>query len=199
MADREDHKQNKKYRDILKSAQELFWKHGFKRVTVEEICKAAEISKMTYYKFFPNKIELAKTVFKNVIDEGIKDFEKIMKSDKPAAEKMKKILLLKLEGTNNISQEFINDFYDHSGSELAKFVDENSKRAWEIVAADIRDAQKNGLFRKNLNPDFFFTLASKIDYTDKSLLKFFNSPQEMVMEVLNIMMFGISPVSKENE
>ena len=48
---------SKKYQDIKKKGKELFWKYGTKRVTVEEICREAGVSKMTYYKFFKNKNE----------------------------------------------------------------------------------------------------------------------------------------------
>ena len=48
---------NPKREQILKTGKELFWKFGFKRVTIEEICKEAGISKMTYYKYFTNKMD----------------------------------------------------------------------------------------------------------------------------------------------
>ncbi len=53
---------NEKYKDILETGQELFWKFGFRRVTIEEICKEAGISKMTFYKYFSNKMDLAITI-----------------------------------------------------------------------------------------------------------------------------------------
>ena len=47
-----------KKEQILKTGKELFWKYGFKLVTIEEICKEAGVSKMTYYKYFTNKITI---------------------------------------------------------------------------------------------------------------------------------------------
>lgn len=52
-----DQSQNIKQQFILSAGKELFWKHGVKRVTVEEICVQASVSKMTFYKFFMNKRE----------------------------------------------------------------------------------------------------------------------------------------------
>jgi len=49
---------NPKRQKILHTGKELFWKFGFKRVTIEELCKEAGISKMTYYKYFTNKMDL---------------------------------------------------------------------------------------------------------------------------------------------
>ncbi|WP_372931944.1 TetR/AcrR family transcriptional regulator, partial [Mariniphaga sediminis] len=62
-----ENKKSKKYLEIMKTARELFWKHGFRRVTIQEICEKAGVSKMTFYKHFPNKIDLAKTVFTNEV------------------------------------------------------------------------------------------------------------------------------------
>jgi AcrR family transcriptional regulator len=36
---------------IEHKARELFWKHGFKKVTIDEICKKANVSRKTYYTF----------------------------------------------------------------------------------------------------------------------------------------------------
>lgn len=78
---------NKKYLEIQKTSRELFWKHGFRRVTIQEICEKAGVSKMTFYKYFPNKIELAKTIFTNEVEEGTEKFNRLIEEDIPVAEK----------------------------------------------------------------------------------------------------------------
>ena len=100
-------------------------------------------------------------------DEGLQKFRKILDSDLTPTEKMKKFLLMKFEGTNDMSQEFLRDFYDHSDSELARFVSETSQRAWVIANNDMKEAQRKGMIRKNINLEFMFAFISKIDYTDK--------------------------------
>ena len=50
---------NRKYDDIMSTGKDLFWKYGIRRVTVEEICEKSNVSKMTFYKYFPNKETLA--------------------------------------------------------------------------------------------------------------------------------------------
>jgi len=56
---------------VLKTGKELFWKFGFKRVTIEEVCKEAGISKMTFYKFFTNKIDLVKIIMNDILQESL--------------------------------------------------------------------------------------------------------------------------------
>ena len=196
MAAREDHKQNKKYRDILKSAREVFWKHGFKRVTVEEICQKAGVSKMTYYRYFTNKTELAKTVYYEVVQQGMQRFKEIMSADITPSEKIKQIVLMKLEGTNDISQEFLKDFYYSADSELPKYVEELSRRSWDEILSDFKAAQQKGWFRKDFKPEFLFYFMQKLGgeiYTDKNLLKLYPSTQDFIMELINFFMYGISP------
>ena len=53
-------KRSAKLQAILDAAKSLFWKHGIRRVTIEEICEVAGVSKMTYYKYFSNKTAIAK-------------------------------------------------------------------------------------------------------------------------------------------
>jgi AcrR family transcriptional regulator len=65
-----------KYEDILNTGKTLFWKHGVRRVTIEEICREADVSKMTFYRFFPNKIELAKTLLKKMADDAMADYQR---------------------------------------------------------------------------------------------------------------------------
>jgi len=185
----------KKYRDILTTARDLFWKHGFKRVSVEEICQKANVSKMTYYKYFPNKIALAKTVFNRVVEDGEKQFRKIMKEDTSAAEKLEKILLLKMEGTNSISPEFLQDFYTGSEPELKAFVEERTKRSWDLLINDFRKAQEAGIFRKDFKPELMLRIQNILIglFEDEDLTAMFETRQELIMEFVNLMIYGIAP------
>ena len=188
-------KTNKKYNDIVRTAKDLFWKHGFKRVSVEEICQKANVSKMTYYKHFPNKIELAKTIFNGVVSEGEKQFRLIMKEDSSAAEKMKKFIQLKINSTNNISHEFLQDFYTGAESELKAYVEERTRVAWDVLIKDYKEAQKTGIFRKDFNPEFLFKAQNKLAemLDDKSVTSMFDNQQDLIMEFANLLVYGIAP------
>lgn len=186
---------SKKYNDILSTAKDLFWKHGFKRVSIEEICQTASVSKMTYYKYFPNKIELAKTIFNMVIEDGIKRFRVIMKEDCSPAKKIRKMMLLKIESTNDISSEFMQDFYVGREPELKTFVEERTRDAWAILLDDYKKAQDDGIFRKDFKPELLMKIQYKlIDLLeDKSVTGMFKSQQEMIMALANLIVYGIVP------
>ena len=187
-------KSNKKYNDIITTAKDLFWKHGFRRVSTEEICKKSGVSKMTFYKFFPNKIELAKTVFDSVVAEGEQKFKQILKEEIPTPEKIRKIILLKVEGTNNISPEFMQDFYLGTEPELKTYVEERTRKAWDILIDHIKEAQETGIFRKNFKPELLIKVQFKLSelLEDKSVVNMYNSQQELILEFTNLLVYGIS-------
>lgn len=185
---------NRKYSEIISKARDLFWKHGFKRVSVEEICRDANVSKMTYYKHFPNKIELAKIIFNDIVEEGEIRFRAIMQSDQSPAVKVKEILSMKSEKTNGISPEFMQDFYTGGDPELTGFVEKRTRQAWDTLRSDYTKAQEDGIFRKDLNPELLikvqYKLAELMD--DESITSMYSSRQELIMEFANLIVYGIA-------
>ena len=189
---------SKKYLDVIETARELFWKHGFRRVSIQEICEKASMSKMTFYKYFPNKTELAKTVFLNVVEEGQVQFKNLILENISAEEKIEKLILFKAETTNNISKEFLNDFYLGSEKELQQFVEQTTKKAWNSLLKDYQTAQEKGIFRKDFNPEFFLKVSFKLVeiLQDEELVQFYNTPQDLILEFARFVAYGISPRSK---
>ena len=56
-----------KHEQLLQTAAGLFRQHGIRRVSVEEICRRAGISKATFYKHYANRGELAVAVFDQLV------------------------------------------------------------------------------------------------------------------------------------
>ena len=180
---------------LIETGRKLFWKYGFKRVSIDEICREADVSKMTFYRCFENKTELAKTIYLQEINEGVEKFDAILEAETSATEKLRQILLLKLEGTNEVSREFITDFYASSETGLKEFIEETTRTTWTGLISSFRKAQEKGLFRKDFKPEFLLYLAQYITpmMTDENLLKLYGSPQDLIMEVANFFTYGISP------
>jgi AcrR family transcriptional regulator len=188
-------KENAKRESLLNTGRRLFWKYGFRRVTVNEICKEADVSKMTFYRFFENKTDLAKTIFDREVKNAIDKFNEIIKSDISASEKMKNIIQMKIEGTNDISSEFLMDFYRSSDTGLKEYVEEVTRNSWKEIIEGFRYAQQRGWFRKDFKPEFLFHISQKLVsvWTDVEMLKLYNSPQDLILEFANFFAYGISP------
>ena len=190
---------NKKYQDLINAAKQLFWKYGLKRVSVEDICQEAQVSKMTFYRFFPNKFELAKALFDKLVEESWQKFKEIMKSESPVSEKIKDLIVLKLEGTNEISKEFLMDIYKTPGTGLKEHVERESARSWNDAILYFRLAQRKGIFRKDFHPEALLYITKKIGelVTDENLLKMYGSPQELIRELTYFFVYGL--IESKNE
>ncbi len=186
---------NPKKAQILATGKELFWKFGFKRVTIEEICREAGASKMTFYKFFPNKLELASTILDQLFDESIANIQKIRDEHVSADLTFKKMLQLKSEGSQGISNEFIKDLYVNAEDGLNAYIAEKIGMMFAEMIKVYEQGQEDGWVRKDLNIPFFMKYTMKVIeiVSNEELLNYFDDPQDMIMEVTNLFIYGISP------
>jgi len=187
--------QNRKYQAIFETAKELFWKYGIRRVTIEEICKEAGVSKMTFYKFFPNKVALANTILEKIMDESLGNFEDIVNSDLPFTEKVKNLFKLKLEVSKDISIEFINDVNHGPHSELVKSMEAAGLRSQRIFVDFLLDSQSRGLIRKGIKIDFILHYLNYSQHImeDEQLRSLYDHPQDLIMEAMDFLFYGLMP------
>jgi AcrR family transcriptional regulator len=179
---------------ILETGKSLFWKHGFKRVTVEEICREAGISKMTFYKFFTNKMDLVVIYLDELFDASMAKYDMIMASDLPYPEKVKGMIDLKREQTHVMSNEFFRDFLQSGDPELISHLEEKSVQGIKKFTDDFREAQENGDVRKDLNIKFMMTIMNhliEITQHDETLLNMFDEPQDLAVEMTKFIFYGI--------
>lgn len=193
---------NKKIRQLMEVARELFWKHGLKRVSIEEICQKAGVSKMTFYRHFDNKTDLAKAVFEKVVEESVQQFKAVMEDESTTSEeKMEQMIRMKMEGTNDISKEFMEDFYTSTETGMAQYINEITNRVWLEMINDFKLAQKNGWFRKDFKPEAFFIISQKFSdiINNEQMQSLYNNPQEVIMEITRLLSYGIMPRNKKQE
>lgn len=190
--------EDQKLRDILIAAKGLFWKFGFKRVTIEEICREANVSKMTFYKHFKNKMALIKYLLNHITDKAMKQYQDIMESDIPFIEKVKKSIVLKMEQSKDMSNEFYDDYFRHADPEMLVFLQQKTSEFLGTIYNDYVNAQKNGDIRKDIKPEFIMYFLNHIleMAKDERLEKMYDNPQEMIMEFTNFFFYGVLPRNK---
>ena len=155
----------------------------------------AGVSKMTFYKFFPNKMELAKSILNDVFEESVLKVRKLSDEHDTPANTLRRILQLKSEGTRDISEEFIKDLYASPEPELKSFMAEKTNEMFGEIINLYEKGKKDGWVRADLNIPFFlaFTRKSIEIISGDDMLHFFGSSQELIMEITNLFVYGISP------
>lgn len=183
----------KKEQDILVAAQKLIFRYGLKKVTIEEVCVEANVSKMTFYKYFTNKTELAKKVFDMLYEDQIDIYLKLMRSDIPFSEKMKKILEMKRETSARISKESLKDIFNHSGDEFSEFLNHRIERSMKIAIESFTEAQHEGYIRKNINPKLLLVWVERMAdmLSDERVLNEYENVPDLTEELVKLFLYGI--------
>ncbi|UCH13316.1 MAG: TetR/AcrR family transcriptional regulator [Bacteroidales bacterium] len=184
---------NPKKQQIVSTARDLFWKFGFRRVSIEEICREANVSKMTFYKHFKNKDELVKYIIDFITGIAMKKYREIMDSDIPFTEKVEKSIQLKMESSNDMSQEFFDDFHKNASPELHDHFNKLVHANLNTIQNDYIKAQKQGDVRPDINPNFILYYLDKMleMAKDENLMRLYKSPPDLINELTRFFFYGI--------
>ncbi|MBI9049707.1 MAG: TetR/AcrR family transcriptional regulator [Anaerolineaceae bacterium] len=144
---------NKKRNELLETGKQLFLKHGVKRISVEEICSVANVSKATFYKYFKNKDELLRTIRDNLMDIGFSKFDEINKLELRYSQKVNLMSKWRIEFFKSIQGEFLDEIIEKSEFKreyLTRFIQ------------NIKIAQENGEIRKEVSPELIALVTEKL-------------------------------------
>jgi len=185
-----------KKEQIEQKALELFWKHGFKKVSIDEICKKSTVSRKTFYTFYGNKNALIMYLYTKMVNEAYVKYEEINKSDLAFSEKLEKLLNQKLESTKNLSMEFIADLYNPDAGELITFFNGIINQSMKFMRDFLSDAQKKGDINSDLSLDYImFMMQKAIDLCGtQELMSMFPDANSLTRQVTQSIIYGIMPV-----
>jgi AcrR family transcriptional regulator len=82
---------------IRRAALQLFRTYGFKKVTIREIAREADVSQVTIYNCFGSKDGLIRDVVKCVFRDAVDKYRAIMEDGRPFMEKLEDIIMDKME------------------------------------------------------------------------------------------------------
>lgn len=81
-----------KARQFFTAAEPLLHRYGFRKTTVEEICRAAGASKRTFYELFRDKSDLLMQMLTCLVRDGIDRWRQNMDPSMTAADKLERYL-----------------------------------------------------------------------------------------------------------
>lgn len=190
--------QNKKYNDIITATQKLFYKYEFRKVTVEDICKEANVSKMTFYKYFPNKLEAAKTMIDKLFGKAMGDFDAMMESDISFAEKMKQIVIMKVERSKDAEMVIFQNLYTNAEPEIESHIQYWVNFGLDLTKKHFAKAQQNGDMRSDISIDMIKIAMDKMQNIakDERVLEIYDNAFDFAMELSKLFLYGITNEEK---
>jgi AcrR family transcriptional regulator len=181
-----------KRQKLLTTAQSLFFKHGFRRISIEEICREADVSKVTFYKYFKDKNDLIRSIIIRLYDQGLSQYSSIMQSGDSYPEKVKALIQLKLDQAEFMGQEFIHELIRHADPEITGLLDDLRIKNTEIWMNDFADAQRSGDVRSGIHPEFIVYFINRMSEMsgDERLLKYYSTPRDLIREMMEFFFYG---------
>jgi AcrR family transcriptional regulator len=178
---------------LLETAKGLFLRHGFKRVTIGEICQKSRVSKMTFYRYFPNKTALARSILRQLFAEERSQITSVMSTDLPFEEKITRTLLYKMDFTTRFSQESMDELVEGGEVELREVLEEENGKTMREFRTNLLAAQSKGEIRSDLGVDFILLILNKTRQiiADPSLREQFPDVTALMKDVFTLFFYGL--------
>jgi AcrR family transcriptional regulator len=191
---------NKKYQNLINTARELFFKHGTKRVTIEEICEKADVSKMTFYKFFRNKEDLAMKILSELKDRIFSEQDEIMNQDIPFIDKIKGIMNHFIRTSEELEDIFLDEMWG-TNEAFVNFFSTLKNKSDQLMVGFIRQGQKEGVIRESLKPELIMYLAEVMENVMNSdrMKSIVPDPHERLDLMLNLTFYGIVDSNRQHD
>ena len=174
---------SRKRDQLIQTGEALFIKHGMRRVTVEEICRQAGVSKPTFYKYFENKAALARRIDELWIEGALQRIDAIEGTEAPFPEKMEQILTIKQELAARPGPEFLEDLIH---------LDIDLSHALRRVKRFLVQGQQHGDIRADIRPEFLmaaFDILNSMQY-DPRIRDLYEDAETLAGDVFKLFYFG---------
>lgn len=153
---------------IIEVTTQLYLKNGVKSVTIADITKELSTSKRTIYNHFLDKIDLMQACIEQYLASIRSINDEIINNSSSAIEAMGMIQQQILKRANYSNANFYKDIIKYYPSVLKDSYEKNAKFAFRELLYLSKWGVKDGLFRKDLDPEV--TMA-----TVQTLLKLCNN------------------------
>lgn len=140
---------------LLAKSLELFGKYGFEHVSIEQITKACNVSKGTFYTHFPSKYDVILEKFKE-LDNFYMTVEKKIDSHLPASKKILKIYeeqmiyLTTVAGKDVMRTVYTAAITNHAGQD--HYLISPQRKIFQILNQYVEEGIQTGEFRQDIEP-----------------------------------------------
>lgn len=184
---------SKKYFQLIETAKGLFYHYGINRISIDEICKKSNVSKMTFYKYFKNKSEIVIVLIDEITKEVFDKFKRFITSNKSLKELLVEMISWEIEALKKIGKELINDLNSNSDPELTEYLKRRDAEKYDMIRAVLKKAQKKGDIRRDIKIELLVHLIKHLSnvFFDKDIQGLYSTPADLFTEMMDLVYYGI--------
>lgn len=146
---------------ILDTAKEHFYAHGFSRVRVDDIATKLGISKKTFYKLFPSKNDLVKSVADRAIKEMDLCYAQILDDENVEfVEKLQRLMSFVGLQYAKMGKPLVEDLQKKSPQIWEKIARHRAERIMKVFGELLSEGIRKGIFRNDIDRDLVLLIYS---------------------------------------
>lgn len=142
---------------ILKTALELFFKNGIKRVTMDDIAKELGMSKKTIYQYYNDKNKIVKQLCQLEVTRHEHRFNEIFQTSKNPIHEIILISESLKQMMQNVNPIFFMDLQKYHATSFEYIQNFKRECAYKDIFRNIQTGINDGLYRAELDPHFVTT------------------------------------------
>lgn len=182
-------------RRILTRSQELFFRHGFNRVSMDELAEDLGISKATIYRYFPDKKSLLREVLKEVREALLSRLEQLRADEKLSSrEKLLSFFRFFGQAMSSMDRELLKDIKSGLPDIWQEIESLRREKVFPIFCSIVLEGVKKGEIRSDLDArlflEIFFFLVQEFINPDW-LVRNDYSPSQLLDSIMRILFYGI--------
>lgn len=167
---------------IIYASMEVFREKGIEKAKVSDIVKKAGIAQGTFYLYFPSRLSVMPYIAQKMVEETVTGLqERVKKKDsfKVQMDQIVEVIFFQIQAYRDIFP------FIYSGLQ-----ETNHLREWEEIYLPfyewmsdyLKDQQKNGKIRENLDPQRTAKLMIALIETTAEQNYWYDSPQEVSIQ-----------------
>ena len=180
---------------ILEAAEELFFRHGYSKTSVDDITERIRISKKTLYQHFESKEKILVTIFDGIKTELSQQIERMI-ADKSLTftEKLKEAMKIISSQFSKIPPFFYDDIQYQAPEVWEMWLDYKKDAAFRHFRQLLEEGKSTGNIRQDISIDMtvFFYLSALNNMLDPKFIK-----QQLPTEIAENL--PVSPLDRFNE
>jgi AcrR family transcriptional regulator len=177
--------------ELVNTAYKLFRRHGFQRVSVEEVCRLAGVSKVTFYKYFSGKDELILFIVRSLFDAMLARSGEILASPAEITEKFDDISLLKQSLMAEVGDEMTRAILTHPAAK--EYLLDIYQRSADMFREFVAREQRLGNINPTVNVELILALMLELNrmYSENRLEGIFSGVEDMIRQVNELLLKGM--------
>ena len=180
---------------IISSARELFIKRGVTDVSISEIAAKANVSQVSIYNYFGDKISLAKEVLISYIDTLVNEYDEILEDNISFEEKLKIIITKKYDAITNLGRTSFSDYAWQDKTLKDIYTESANLKIRAIFMKFIQKGKNEGYINKAIPDDAILSFLTASSYITQ-LPNYISTGDDYKLGIIKLFLYGLNGKEK---